>query len=152
MEFQVRYLALFLLFFSIRQLQVVLGGSLHKNIKLMLEFFKAPFSVLHFSYYILMTLMMMLPVILLSMLMILLSRVWLIFWKHCHENLSFRKHMLEGKGWKHLFQQIFLAHRTIYSPQLLKTNLLSETIVSEPQLAFIYSNSAIIEEQSVKYV
>ena len=26
-------------------------GSLHKNIQLMLEFFKAPFLVLHFSYY-----------------------------------------------------------------------------------------------------
>ena len=44
MEFQVRYLALFLLLFS-----VIVGskwfwmGSLHKNIQLMLEFLKAPF-------------------------------------------------------------------------------------------------------------
>ena len=30
-------------------------GSLHKNIQLMLEFPKAPVPVLHFSYYILMT-------------------------------------------------------------------------------------------------
>ena len=48
--------------------------SLHENIQLMLEFFKAPFLVvLHFSYYTLMTFLMMLSVILLSMLMILLS-------------------------------------------------------------------------------
>ena len=30
-------------------------GNLHKNIHLMLEFLKAPFLVLHFSYYTLMT-------------------------------------------------------------------------------------------------
>ena len=39
----------------------------------MLEFVKAPFLVLHFSYYTLMTLLTMLSVIFLSMLMILLS-------------------------------------------------------------------------------
>ena len=72
-EFQVRYLALFLFF-------PVTGGfkwfwmeSLHKNVQLMPEFLKASFLVLHFSYYILMTFLMMLSVILLSMMMILLS-------------------------------------------------------------------------------
>ena len=49
-----------------------LMGSLHKNIQLTLEFFKVPFLVLHFSYYTVMTFLMMLFVILLSMLMILL--------------------------------------------------------------------------------
>ena len=48
-------------------------GSLHKNIQLMLEFLKGPFLVQHFSYYTLMTFLMMLHVILPSMLMILLS-------------------------------------------------------------------------------
>ena len=38
----------------------------------------------------------------------------------------------------------FPAHRIIYFLQLLKTNLLSETIYSQIQPAFIYSNSAII--------
>ena len=47
--------------------------SLHKNIQIMLEFLKALFLVLHFSYYTLMTFLAMLSVILLSMLMILLS-------------------------------------------------------------------------------
>ena len=47
--------------------------SHHKNIQLMLEFVKALFLILHFSYYTLMTFLMMLSVILLSMLMILLS-------------------------------------------------------------------------------
>ena len=41
------------------------------NIQLMLEFFKAPFLVLHFSYYSLMTFLMMVSLTLLSMLMIL---------------------------------------------------------------------------------
>ena len=39
----------------------------------MLEFLKGPFLVLHFSYYALMTLLMIISVILLSMLMLLLS-------------------------------------------------------------------------------
>ena len=56
-------------FLSNRRLQVVLGGSLHKNIQLMLECLKAPFLVLHFSYYTSISFLMMLSVILLSMLM-----------------------------------------------------------------------------------
>ena len=47
--------------------------SLPKNIQLIPEFLKAPFMVLHFSYYTLMTFLTMLSEILLSMLMILLS-------------------------------------------------------------------------------
>ena len=55
-------------FLSNRQFRVV-----HKNIHLMLEFLKSLYLVLHFSYYTLMTFLMMLSVILLSILMILLS-------------------------------------------------------------------------------
>ena len=73
MEFQVRYLALFLLFSVIDGFKWFWMESLHKNIQLTLEFLKAPFLVLHFSYYTLMTFLTMLSVILLSMLMILLS-------------------------------------------------------------------------------
>ena len=54
-EFQVRYLALFLLFSVINSFQWFWMEGLHKNIQLMLEFLKAPFLVLHFSYYTLMT-------------------------------------------------------------------------------------------------
>ena len=54
MEFQVKYLALFL--FSVKDgFKWFWVESLHKNIQLMLEFLKAPFLVLHFSYYTLMT-------------------------------------------------------------------------------------------------
>ena len=75
MEFQVRYLALFLLFSVIDGFKWFWMGSLHKNIQLMLEFLNAVVLVLHFSYYKLMTFLMMLYVILLSMLMILLSKI-----------------------------------------------------------------------------
>ena len=68
MKFQVRYLALYLLF----SLSKFWTGRLYRNIQLMLEFLKVRFLVLHFSYYTLMTFLMMLSVILLSMLMILL--------------------------------------------------------------------------------
>ena len=72
MEFQVRYLVLFLLFSVIDDFEWFWMESLHKNIQLMREFLKAPFSVLHFSYYTLMSILTMLSVILLSMQMILL--------------------------------------------------------------------------------
>ena len=60
--------SLLLSFLSNRQLRVV-----RNNIQLMMEFLKAPFSVLHFPYYTLITSPMMLSVILLSILMIILS-------------------------------------------------------------------------------
>ena len=83
-EFQVRYLALFLLFSVIDDFEWFWMESLHKNIQLMLEFLKASFLVLHFSYYTLMTFLMMLSVILLSMLMIL------------HSILSVIRHLICG--------------------------------------------------------
>ena len=74
MEFQVRYLTLFLLLLVIDGFRLFWMGRLHKNIQLMLKFLKAPFLFLHFptilSYLIL---LMMLSVILLSMLIILPS-------------------------------------------------------------------------------
>ena len=59
--------------------------SLHKNIQLILEFVKAPFLVVKFSYYTLMIFLMILSVILLSMRMILLS------------TLSMIRHLIEWK-------------------------------------------------------
>ena len=50
MEFQVRYLASFIFFSVIDGFKWFLIGSLHKNIQLMLEFLRAPFLVIHFSY------------------------------------------------------------------------------------------------------
>ena len=73
MEFQVRYLALFLLLLVIDHFEWFWMRCFHKNIQLMQEFIKALFLVLHFSYYTLMIFLTMLSVILLSILMILLS-------------------------------------------------------------------------------
>ena len=57
MEFQVRNLALFLLFSVIGSFEWFWMESIHKNIQLMLEFLKAPFLVIDFFCYTLMTLM-----------------------------------------------------------------------------------------------
>ena len=51
MEFQVRYLALFLLFSVIGGFGSFWMGNLHKNIQLMLVLLKGLFMVLHFSYH-----------------------------------------------------------------------------------------------------
>ena len=59
-------------FLNNRRLRVVLDGKSSQGYPLMLEFLKGPFLALHFSYYTLMTFLMMLYVILLFMLMILL--------------------------------------------------------------------------------
>ena len=72
---------------------------------------------------------------------ILLNRVRLNFLNSCCENWS--NLMLGESGWKHVAQQIFLAHKTIYFSQLLRTNLLPKTIVSKVQPAFICMNSAM---------
>ena len=50
MEFQVRYLAIFLLFLILDDFELFWMENLHKNIQLMLELLKALFLLLHFSY------------------------------------------------------------------------------------------------------
>ena len=73
-------------FFSNSRLLMVLDGNPHKNIQLMLEFLRVSLLVLHFSYYTLMTSLMMLTVILLSVLMILLPIVNVIRYLICGNN------------------------------------------------------------------
>ena len=86
MEFQIRYLALLCLFSVINNFKYFWMGSTHKNTQLMLEFLKAPLLVLHFSYYRLITFLMMLSMILLSMLMILLYTLNMIWHLFCGNN------------------------------------------------------------------
>ena len=73
-------------------------GSLYKNIQLMLEFLKGLFLVLHFSYHTLMTFLMMLPVILPSMLMILLSILSVIGHLICGNNLNWLLNYVKMDG------------------------------------------------------
>ena len=58
-EFKLGYLALFLLFSVIDGFEWFWMESLYKNIQLMLEFLKGPFLVLLFSYFTLMTFLIM---------------------------------------------------------------------------------------------
>ena len=87
-EFQVRYLVLFLLFSIIDKFEWLWLESFCRNIQLMLEFIEAPFLVLHFSYYTIITLLKMFFVILQSMLMILLSIVHVIGHLICGNKLN----------------------------------------------------------------
>ena len=88
MEFQVRYLALFLLFSVIDCFEWFWMESLPENIQLILEFLKALFLVLYFSCHRLMTFLTMVSVILLSVLMILISIVSVIRYLICGNNLN----------------------------------------------------------------
>ena len=88
MEFQVRSLASFHLFSVVDGFEWFWIGSRDKNIQLILEFFKALFLVLHFSYYTLMTFPVMISVMLLSMLMILLSALSVMGHLICGNNYS----------------------------------------------------------------
>ena len=85
-EFQVRYLALFLLFSVICGFRLLWTGNLEKNIPLMLKFPKGLFLVLQFSKYTLIIFMVMLSVIVLSLLMILLSTLNVIKHLICGNN------------------------------------------------------------------
>ena len=90
-ESQVRYLTLFLLFSVRDDVGWFWMESLRisKNIQLMLEFLKALFLFLLFSYYALMTFLMMMSVILLPMRMILLSILtWSVIWRNWLVNLN----------------------------------------------------------------
>ena len=107
MEFQVRYLALFILFLVIDDFGWFWMGSPHKDIQLMLEFLKTPFLVLHFYDYTLMTFLMMLSVILLSMLMILLS------------TLNANKHLICDNNWLLNLNQIYETLWTVAASGLL---------------------------------
>ena len=102
MEFQVRCLALFLLFSVIGSFWWFWMGNLHNNNQLLLEFLKVPFLVLHLSYYTLMTFLMMLSVILLSMLMILFSF------------LSVTRHLICGNNFNWLLN-LNLTYETLWS-------------------------------------
>ena len=75
-------------FLSNRGLEWFWMESLHRNIQLMLEFLKAPFLVLHFSYYKLMNFLTILSVILLSILMIVISIRSVIRHLICGNNLN----------------------------------------------------------------
>ena len=107
MEFQARYLALFLFSSVINSFKWFWIESLDKNVQLMLEFLKDPFLVLHFFYCTLVTFLMMLSVILLSMLMILLYI------------LSVIRHLISGNNldW---FQNLNLIYETLWTT---KTNM-----------------------------
>ena len=87
-ELQVRYSTLILLFSVIDSFEWFWMECLNKNIQLILEFHKAPFLVLHFSYYTLMNFLTMLSVTLLSMLMIILSILGVIGLLICGNNLN----------------------------------------------------------------
>ena len=93
MEFQVRYLALFL-FSVIDSFKWFWMESLHKNYQLMLEFLKSSFLGLHFFYCKLMTFLTMLSVILLSMLMILLYILGMIRHLICGNNFNWLLNLL----------------------------------------------------------
>ena len=71
-EFQVGYLALCHLFSLIDDFAWFWIGIFNNNAQLMLRFLRAPFLVLNFYYYTLMTFLMVLSVTLPSMLMIIL--------------------------------------------------------------------------------
>ena len=88
MEFQVRYLILFLLFSVTGDFEWFWLERLHKNIQLMLGFLKGPFLVLHFSCCILRTSLTMLSIILLYKLTILLSILNVISYLICGNNLN----------------------------------------------------------------
>ena len=86
MEFQIIYLTFFSFFSLMDCFRWFWMGSLHKNIQLMLEFLKAPFLVLHFSYYTLMAFLMLISVLLLFMLTILLFPPKVIRYLICGNN------------------------------------------------------------------
>ena len=118
MVFQVKYLALFLFLSVIDGFGLFWMGRLHKNIQVKMEFLKGSFLVLHFSYYTWMAFLMMLFVILLSILMMLLSALYVNTAISSDDTIL---SMLMWSGiWSVLWQQLEL--------RLLNLNLICETL------------------------
>ena len=76
--------------------------NFRNNIQLMLEFLKGLFLVLKFSYYTLMTFVMMLSLIFVSMLIILLC------------TLNVTRHLICGKNWNWLLN-LNLTYKTLWA-------------------------------------
>ena len=103
MESEVRYLALFLLFSVIDSFEWFWMEGLHKNIQLLLKSHKAPFLVLHFSYYTLMTFLTMLSVILLLFILMILLSI-----------LSVIRHLISGNNLNWLLN-LNLIYKTLWT-------------------------------------
>ena len=141
MKFQVGYLTLFSLFSAIDDFVLFWMRSLHKNIQFMLESLKAPLLVLHFSYHILMTFLIMVYVILLSMLMILLSNLSVIRHLICDQQLELASELefdlLDTVDWGRKWLVDFNAGKT----QLVSFDWSSNTI-------YVKMNGSVLEEKS----
>ena len=70
--------------------------------------------------------------------------VLLIFFKRCREKLSFCNLILGEQRWKHVAQQIFPTHRTIYFTVTENKFDVWKYIFSRTQAAYICSNSTLI--------
>ena len=146
MEFQVIYLALFLIFSVINDFEWFWMANLHKNIQLVLEFFKAPFLVLHFSYYTLMSFLMIFSVILLSLLIILLSILSvmrrLILWRQLELASVFESDLWDTVDWGRKSLVDFNAGKT----QLVLFNRSNNTGTIDVKM----DGSALEEKSSLK--
>ena len=134
MEFQVRYLGLFLLFSVIDDFKGFGMESLHKNIQLMLEFLKGSFLVLPFSCCILIT-FPMLSVILLSMLIILVSI------------LTVMRHLISGNNlnWLQNLNLIYETHLDWVKKWLVDFNAGKTQQVSFDSAGFVSNNNGSID-------
>ena len=142
MEFQVRYLALFLLFSVIHGFKWFWRKSLHKNIRLMLEFLKDPFLVLHFSCYTLMTFLMMFFVILLSMLMVLIFILSVTRHLICGNNLNWLL------NFKLIYETLWTGVRSGLLISMLKTQLVSFDQSKNNGSIDVKMDGTVLEERS----
>ena len=144
MESQIRYLVLFLPFSVIDSFGWFWMGSLHKNMQLMLKFLKAPFLVLYFSYYTLMTFLMMLSVILISMLMILLSC-------KCDQASDMRQHLeLASELESDLQDTVDRGRKWVVYFKAGKTQLVSFDQSNNTGVGNVKMDGSVFEEKSFK--
>ena len=115
----------------------------HKNMLLMLTFLKGPFLVLHYSYYKLMTFLMLLSVILLYLLIILLSTLNLI------------RHLICGNN-QNWFLNLNLIYETLWTgagsglliSMLKKTHLVSFDQSVDTGAIYMEVDGSVLEEKS----
>ena len=118
-------------------------GSLHRNNQSKLEFLKGPFIVLHFSYYTLITFLMMLFVILLPMPMISISTKNLVIkhlvWQQLELASELESDLRDTADWGRNWLIDFNAK---------KTQLISFNLSKNSGAIAVKTNGSVLEEKS----
>ena len=118
--------------------------NLHKNIQLMLEFLKGPFFVLHFSYFTLMSFLMMLSVILLSIWYYSFLKMWSGNWSVAAINWLLNLNLI--------YETLYWVRKWLVDFSAGKTQLVSFDQCKNTGAIDVKTDGSVLEEKSFFFI